>query len=117
MQDLTVETRVGHPPVHKGCDCILMPGSERSVLPPAELRALLADIAGAGAAETPSCSCANDDRNAYIRAEYPGMMRRYGREAALTELRERIAARAESDGWTPIGERQIWRIAKPGKVG
>lgn len=73
--------------------------------------------------EDPNCRCtllpvipagdraALSPRDAYIVAEYPALRDRKGREAALTMLRDAIAERVE-DGWTPIGERQILRIAK-----
>lgn len=45
IQDLTVRTNLGHPPLHDGCDCVLMPQiGTRKRLTDAELRSVLQGI-------------------------------------------------------------------------
>jgi hypothetical protein len=63
VADLTVLTRVGHPPVHKGCDCVLMPETgSRAALSSAEIRTVLRDIADGAGAGLDDCGsgCAHD---------------------------------------------------------
>lgn len=50
------------------------------------------------------------DRDAWIVAEYGPRVAAKGRGVALAEMEEEIAERAKTDGWSPIGQRQIRRI-------
>ena len=99
--DLDVTGTVTHPPIHDGCDCIMMPGtSARSRPTAAELRRLHSGILGAAGLELPSrraLPAAVDRkprtraqrRNAWIRSEYrKRIAERYGeRDVIIEELR------------------------------
>jgi hypothetical protein len=106
--------------VTHNCDCILMPETgSRAALSSAEIRTVLRDIADGAGAWLDDCGsgCTHDhpdrisDRDAYIRGNYERLRDAHGRGVALSMLKETILSRA-ADGWAPIGERQILRIAK-----
>ena len=111
IEDLEASSDVGHPPLHDGCDCILMPGGGARSATPAEVREVWDGlIVTAGGTVGPCRHEPIDARNAYIRGVYPGMVQRIGMGPALAEIEEHVLSRAESDGWPPIGQRQIRRI-------
>jgi SPP1 gp7 family putative phage head morphogenesis protein len=69
----------------------------------------------------PNCRCtvlpvtaarSLSERDAWIVAEYARRVDGLGRGVTLSQLEDEIAGRVESDGWAPIGQRQILRIAK-----
>lgn len=99
VADLDVTGSVSHPPIHDGCDCIMMPGTAaRSRPTSAELRRISrAVLEAAGlerflrrAAERPAKPRTRvQRRNAWIQAEYRARIaERYGeRDVIIDELR------------------------------
>ena len=92
VQDLQVSSRISHPPIHQGCDCILMPGGERAAFTGAERRGFFDALLEGGEARScehePSGKPWRIERDAKIREAYPALMRRHGSAFALTELAE-----------------------------
>lgn len=89
VADLDVSGRVSHPPIHDGCDCIMMPGTgARSRPTAAEVRDLWGGMleAASPSAEGPEPRTYAQRRNAWIRRRYQQEISvRYGQRGAIIE--------------------------------
>lgn len=100
---LTTPSRILHPPLHDGCDCILMPGLGRRSVGAEELRSFSALLGGVEAEAEPAGYY--DRRDAEIRAAY---------EPLKAELGSALQARLELGERYGISERQVRRILHEG---
>ena len=70
------------------------------------------DDDGPRSAPVADLSTPDGRRNALIRERYDALCAKHGRGVALQTLADDVADRAEAEGWSVIGTRQVLRIAK-----